>query len=331
MTESRNIKGALEQKSRVFVGARELIFGFMGVFALALTIRNSDAAGEYIKEGLRLCATTVIPSLFPFMVIANLVSVVNFPTISRVFDRLFKRILGVSGGTMPILLMGNICGFPVGAKLGSLLLKEEKISREELQRSLIFSSNPSAAFVIGVVGGSLFSSREFGVRLYALTLLTSLAVGLLQRIFLGKADSNAHSTERISEIAPRSPKGFATRFTDAVGDSALSVISVCAFVLFFTAFTGILGDLLTNLSVSPALRALIFGFFEMTGGTAESALLSGRYARAAAAFAVGWSGVSVHLQIFSILGQEGIKMKSYLLLKLLQGILTSLLAFFFLG
>jgi hypothetical protein len=41
-----------------------------GFLCLFLILRHSDAAIAYMKQGLSLCAGTVIPSLFPFMVIS---------------------------------------------------------------------------------------------------------------------------------------------------------------------------------------------------------------------------------------------------------------------
>ena len=44
----------------------------MTTFCFLLVLRNADAAVEYMGRGLTLCARTVIPSLFPFMVLSEL-------------------------------------------------------------------------------------------------------------------------------------------------------------------------------------------------------------------------------------------------------------------
>ncbi len=322
-----------ETAAGIALKSRELILGFMGIFALALTVRNADVAGEYVKRGLELCATAVIPSLFPFMVVANLVSVVEFPTISRMIDKPMRKILGVGGGCVPILLLGNLCGLPVGAKLGSLLVERGRVDKSELERALIFSCNPSSAFVISAVGGSLFFSWRLGVGLYAVTILSSLFAGSLCRVLFYREEKDPRQPRR--EGRPNTaragtPKGFGARFTEAVGDSALSVIGVCGFVLFFTAFMGVVGNFCEGVFASQPIKALLFCFFEMTGGAAQAALLTGDGAVVAAAFALGWSGVSAHLQVFSLVEKCGVDIKRYLFGKLLQGIASALLVCFLL-
>ncbi len=52
--------------------AGQVGFLLMSTFCFILVLRNSDAAIEYMGRGLTLCARTVIPSLFPFMVISEL-------------------------------------------------------------------------------------------------------------------------------------------------------------------------------------------------------------------------------------------------------------------
>lgn len=66
MTDSHT--GALRERT-----PGQLCFGFFALFCLFLILRNPDVAIEYITSGLRLCAVTVIPSLFPFLVLSELI------------------------------------------------------------------------------------------------------------------------------------------------------------------------------------------------------------------------------------------------------------------
>lgn len=325
MTHTKDILSGLLKKDKDGSSAKDLIFGFMGLFCLALFIKNASVATGCMKEGLRLCANTVIPSLFPFMVIANIISVVKIPTINKIFDKPFRKIFGVSGECAQILLIGNLCGFPVGAKLGSRLLDEGRITKKELERSLVFSSNPSSAFVISTVGLSLFSSKEFGIKLYAVTLTISLLSTAVHRLIFGGVD-NPSPLQAPKNVSQK--KNLPSRFCEAIGDAALSVIGVSAFILFFSAFLGTLEYVFSRFLLSDSLRALIVGIFEMIGGTSRAAELKGNAASILAAFSVGWSGISVHLQIFSIICKKGVSMKPYLLSKLLQGILTAVVIYF---
>ena len=42
------------------------------LFFIALLLKNPDISIQYVTRGLRLCCTAVIPTLFPFMVLSEL-------------------------------------------------------------------------------------------------------------------------------------------------------------------------------------------------------------------------------------------------------------------
>ena len=70
MTHSRRSVFPARAKSPARPSAGQAGFLIMSTFCFVLILRNSDAAIEYMGRGLTLCARTVIPSLFPFMVIS---------------------------------------------------------------------------------------------------------------------------------------------------------------------------------------------------------------------------------------------------------------------
>ncbi len=318
---TNNIKKNLPRLS-----PRQMIFCFMSLFSLALIIRNSDVAISFMSEGLSLCVRTVIPSLFPFMVISDLlVSGGAISFLGRILERPCRALFGVSGEGGCAVLLGALCGFPIGARSAVNMYDTGKISRRELERLLTFSNNPSSAFIISAVGISLFGARELGVRLYAMTLLSSLAVGIAQNIIFRARGKNISPS---SENAPRivcSKKFGIGDFTEAITSSALALFKVCAFVVFFTAFLGTLSSAVDSFAVSQELRAIIFGVFEMTGGMAQAAeVSSAKWAKMIAGFVSGWSGLSVHFQIMSLCADRGVSFKPYFAAKIAQGILCAL-------
>ena len=85
-------------KSAALPSAGQAGFWLMSTFCFVLVLRNSDAAVEYMGRGLTLCARTVIPSLFPFMVISELlVSSGAGEALGRLFSGIMRRVFGISG------------------------------------------------------------------------------------------------------------------------------------------------------------------------------------------------------------------------------------------
>ena len=62
-----------KKKKRKSIGAGHIFFSVACVFMLLLVLKNSEIAIDYVTQGLKLSVKSVIPSLFPFMVISELI------------------------------------------------------------------------------------------------------------------------------------------------------------------------------------------------------------------------------------------------------------------
>ena len=302
----------------------ELATCFLGVFLLALMIRNSELAIKYVKDGLSVCVSTLIPALFPFMVISDIfVRSGGADTLGALCRAPMRVLFGVSGAGAVAVVLGALCGFPIGARCAVSLFDAGKITKDECERLIAISSSPSSAFLISAVGITLFGSRALGRALYIATLASSLIVGVALNLISKRKKEPTQTLSTPSYTAPQKKFGMAS-VSDAIASSAEAMLKICAFVVFFNAFTGTLCEMLDACSFPHELRAVICSIFELTGGVREAARVSPEALGAAlAAFAAGWSGVSVHLQIASICGDREISLRPYILSKLASGALTA--------
>ena len=308
--------------------AVRFIFGAVSLVALFLIIKNSDLAIDYMERGLKLCILSVIPSLFPSMVASELiVSSGAAEHIGGFLRKPFARLFGVGGDGASAFLLGMICGFPVGARAAISLYKRGRISCADFSRLICFSNVPSSAFVISAVGATLFGCREFGVVLYCITLSSALIIGLLLNALYGGAEESVEESERALREVETDEKssGGISSFSRAVTSAANAMLGVCAFVVFFSVITGLLGNALEGLGASQGAKAWMFALFELTGGVAASAGVKPiALAVIIAAFAVGWSGISVHFQVASFCEGVDVRFGRYILSKLLHGTLNAL-------
>ena len=301
----------------------QLLFCALGGVCLFLILRHSDTAVTHMSRGLALCVKTVIPSLFPFMVLSELiVSAGCGDLLGRLCERPMRYLFGISGAGACALIMGMICGFPIGTKTALSLYRHGQITRKECARLICFCNIPSSAFLINAVGVSLFGSRRFGLILYGLCVLTSMLIAWLFHLIqpLPKNENASLPSESTIGISA---------FTRAVTSSATAMLYVCAYVVFFTALVGTLGEILTGLGAGQSVIALLFGFFELSGGVMQAAAISDpNSARWIAALLCGWSGLSVHLQILSLCDDLSdaapVHAAAYFGCKLLQGGLCAL-------
>lgn len=312
------------KKKKAVPSFGQLSFGLFSLFCLLLLLKNSEIAIDSMRRGLKLCATTLIPSLFPFMVLSELM-------VSGGIDRILPRWMTIPlqklfhlppAGCCAVLL-GLLCGFPIGARCAINAYESGRLTREEAQHVLLFSNNPSSAFLINAVGISLFGSRAFGVALYGVV----IAVALLAGIFFArmrKKEEEAPLTE--PPLSPNPPLRGAKLFTHAITSATGGILLVCAYVVFFSSLCGALSLILNSFHLPTFFQASIFGILELTNGVSQAASLSDRLLAAMlCAFAAGWSGLSVHCQVLSVCDGKGLSFRNYFLAKLLQGLLCALL------
>ncbi|MBE6583451.1 MAG: hypothetical protein E7649_00525 [Ruminococcaceae bacterium] len=288
-------------------------------------IISPGAAINYMNQGLSLCATSVIPSLFPFMIISELIVACGIgQRMSKPLSPLTKSLFGIGKSGACAFLLGTLCGFPVGARVAASMYDKGDISPRELERILTFCNNPSPAFIISTVGTSLLGRQDIGILIYACVIISSVAIGIFANIFTKKSGLNTDTDTRGRGYEANSMD--AQIFTSAVRSSAASMLVVCAYVVFFTTLVGCVKSLLLSFGIPSVLSSMLFGFFELSSGASSAANIGNLFLSAVAcALFSGWSGLSVHFQIMSVTSNAKISYKPYLLSKAAQGIICAAL------
>lgn len=298
-------------------------FFLASVLLLVLLLGNTEAVIRSMNDGLRLCTTTLIPTLFPFMVISELFVLGGIGrTVGRKIAKPFEALFGIGGDGACAVLLGMLCGFPIGTRCALSLYRRGRIEEIELDRILSLSNHPSSAFLLTTVGFSLFGSRAFGIRLYVVTLLSSLLLHLLRQRILPRRSqpSNAASLQN-SEPRPKPIQAFTT----AVSGSAIAILQICAFVVFFSVIVGCLEQVLDTLPLPQILSSWLFGCFELTGGVQRAASLVPSVAPYLCAWMVGWGGLSIHFQLINLCSDQKNSFRTYFGIKFLQATLNILL------
>lgn len=316
-------KNISESKGSIIKKISDWVFPVMILTALLLLLIYSQTAVNYMKKGLELCATAVIPSLFPFMVIAELITRSG---IGHKFARLFrlpmKLIFGVNETGASAFILGALCGFPIGTLTLVKTLDRGEMTRRELERLMTFCNIPGAAFVISTLGSSLLGDIRLGIVIYSSLLLSSVLIGVACR-FIYKDDGKSRATQPYVRV-----RLSAKDFTESISSSAHSMLNVCAYVVFFLTLIGCLGATLTKLALPGELTASMFGLFEISSGVGAAAALPNRsHAILLCALIAGWSGLSVHFQIMSVSSGRSINLKPFFIAKTAQGVLCTLLTF----
>ena len=258
---------------------------------LCLLLR-AEVTMSAASAACRLFVTAVLPGLFPYMVLSQML-------VSRV-----KRL-------SPALVMGLGWGggSPTGAKLASMGDFPPPVQA----RLMLSTATMSPMFLLGTVGVWLNSPLAGAVCLSSAILSGWVTGSLASRIRRGEHCSPAHAPVSTGGASCQpgsgpSPTG-ALSFGAAVESSARTMLLVCGTMVMLRVFAALAGEILPSAAVLPVTTVL-----EVTTGAAaiaelplplpwRTALLSGATSFGGLAIlmqnrAVSGGGMSLHQQIF---------------------------------
>lgn len=298
---------------RAMRGRRAVLIAGASVLLFRLLL-FPESARSGMQEGLRLCGTSVIPALFPFLVVSSLLIALGCgELLSGPLTFLMQPLFRVDGAGACALVLGWIGGYPIGPRTTAELYRDGLLSKPEAERLLSFCNNANPAFVISVLGVGTFSSVRIGLWLWLIQIASSLLTGLLFR---------SQGRETPGACRPRRPSSrtasFSEAFVGAVGAGLSSILSICALVLFFYI-------------LAQPLRALPGPIGLFLSGTLELFSTAPHIPATAAGFLLasalcGWGGWSVQFQTRAVLSGSGLSLRNCFWGKLCQSILSAGLA-----
>lgn len=291
----------------------------------AAVLWRPQAVAGGISRGLSICSATLIPSLFPFLVLGGFLTRSGASTaIGRCTERLTRCVFGLPGCCASGVVMGAVGGYPAGGVVVGELVRSGQLDRASGRRMLHFCVNGGPGFVVSAVGAGLFGSVRLGWILFAAQLLTSLLIGAATAP-RGSRRYTGVFVGRPSKAAPP-----ATALVESVTAACETLLYTCGFVVLFAAVlawidvSGILTwlgrDSVTGEKLCSAVLACVL---EVSGGCAAASSLS-ENAVLLTAFAIGFGGLSVHCQLASALHDLSMVDGGFFAARLVQGALTAM-------
>lgn len=328
----------------LFLKIRSLIIPFCICLFTIFLLVFSNVNLESCRNGLKLWANSVVPSLLPFFIATELLGYTNVINIlGKLLDKLMRPLFNVPGLSAFPFIMGVISGYPIGAKIVSDLKIQGKLSNIEAERLIAYANNSGPLFIVGTVGIGLFNNISIGILLLSTHILAGLTVGLIFRWW-----KSGNKKRNFGEKGARpffSPSQISARnlgevLSKSITNAINNVLLIGGFIVLFSIIISILEnsgvlDLFSNL-LKPTLNILkipssfikgtLSGIIELTNGIANIASIPNKSISVniiICAFLIGFGGFSVCLQILSIISKAKISIKPYIIGKLLQGTLAA--------
>lgn len=316
-----------------------LFFLIFGICLLLFSTSNIPA----IKNGLTLWATSVVPSLFPFFVATELLmNTTIVTTIGRFFNKIMKPLFNIDGKGCFCFIMGLISGYPMGAKIACNFRENNICSKEECERLLSFTNNSGPLFIVGTIGISMFGNSHIGILLLVTHVLASITVGIIFRFWKYNSKSyktNFNNNLKLNKKNNVNISNLGEFLGNSITNSISTILMIGGFIVLFSSIisilksSGILHNLvllltpffkLLNIDTS-FISGILTGILEITNGIN---LISNIHIKAISlniiitSFILGFGGISVLLQVWSITSKSDLSIKPYLYGKILQAFIA---------
>ena len=189
----------------------ELVWTGALLFAAASVFLRPGAAAGGVLRGLSVCYETVIPALFPFLVLSRLLLESRAANALGLLLRPYTRLLGLHSPKAPAaMLCGVLGGFAGGAKAVDVLYRTGELTAAEAALLLVCTIGSGPGFVVSSVGALMLGSAGAGWLLLGAQLGASLVCGLAAALFvrLRKRGSMAGRFRAAVACAAQTGKGM---------------------------------------------------------------------------------------------------------------------------
>lgn len=284
-----------------------LAAGIGGVIGMCILILDGKTALLGAQAGIDQCLKAVIPALFPFFLLSNLLVGslwgVSLPLLSPA-----ARLFGLPKGGESLLVSGFLGGYPIGVQNVARLYSLGQLEKKDACRLISFLGQPGPAFLFGMVAPMLDDPQKawilWGILLYGAFLVSVLT----------------HGTDRDISLV----RGKAISLSDAMSASLSAMGKVCGWVILFQVVLAFLRRWVLWY-LDDAGIAVVGGFLELSGGC----LLLGNVQPESLRFLIAcgilsFGGLCVTMQTASVLGK--LSVLPYLVGKLIQTAFCLLLA-----
>lgn len=288
---------------------KKSVMMFIIVVSVFLLISERDSTVAAVSNALSVCGDVLIPSLFPFMVLSSFAMNTGvFEPDGKMLSIIMNKLFRLPAESFPALLFGFIGGYPVGARVIGRLYDEGKINESDASHLFMFCVNAGPAFAVSVAGSMLTGSKAVGYVVLFSVCISSLLIGIVYgRLKKKKKYILFENTKRDYPITES--------IVTAVSSSCSSILSVCGWVLAFSAASSIVRQFIVNEKLFLVYDAVS----EVTSGLTSAAKFGSIPFVAAC---VSFGGICVLCQVAGNIKKCGMKIYEYLLFRIINSILT---------
>lgn len=290
-------------------------------------LQNSLLVISAVQNAYNIWANNVFPSLFPFFVISSILIGINFPRVlGEITKPLMNKLFKIKSDTAFIFIMSLLSGSPSNAKYAREMYLNGSITLNDANKILIFTHFSSPIFILGTMT-TFLNNKSIGIYILVIHYITNIIMGLfIRNINPNKDKEDKISLKKVLYEASNSTDNISSIVTKSIVSSINTIIMILGVISISTVLIAIINN---SINLSKLSECIISGLIEMTNGLRVLGALdiSLKLKTTIGIFFISFGGLSVHLQVISIINDTKIKYKYYFLARIIHAFVASVLAY----
>ncbi|MBQ7136741.1 MAG: hypothetical protein IJO43_02035 [Bacilli bacterium] len=290
---------------------------------------------ESVSFSISIWKDSLIPSLFPFFLVTELLIQYGFvELIGELSKNIMNSLFHLPGEASFVLIGSLISGFPSSGKYIKELLKDDKIDKKEANYLLKFNHFSNPLFVIGTIGVIFLSNKQIGVLILLVHILSNLIIATIYRPKYNKYKKEKVSiTIAINKMHKKRNSdnySFSEILTNSIFKTINTLLLLLGIITIFIILSAILKEFL---DLNPITESILNGILEMTGGikSISNIDIPINIKASIITFFISFGGLSIHMQVMSILSDFNIKYSPYFISRVLHAIISSSIVYLLLS
>lgn len=302
------------------------------IFICAEILTESSSILDAVSFSLSIWKNNIFPSLFPFFVLSEIMVKYGMTEfIGNLLKPFMNKLFKIKSSAAFVLVMSIISGNPANAKYTRELYLNGDLNEYEATKILCFSCFANPLFILGTVGLLFLNNKEVGILILLCHYISNLFIGLcLRNYHPSPSESEKVSFVRAIDSANKKRLSNKSSFGEIVTNSLLHSINTLLLVLGVMTMCLIITTIIdNNVSLNSVLQSMLNGSIEMTQGLKYISLeaIPLKLKCILSVMILSFGGLSVHLQITSILSDTKIKYLPFLFSRLLHSFISGILLF----
>ena len=276
---------------------------------------NKSIIFDTISYSLNIWVNNLIPSMFPFFIISDILINYGFiKLIPKFIKNIFSNLFNVGDNLISIFFLSILSGFPSSARITRNLYDKKIIDVNEANHILMFTHFANPLFILSTVGITFLGYEKYGIIILISHYLGNVIIGIIFRSHFYNNHTNYNSITNKSQ-------SFSNILIKSIKSSIDTLLLILGTLTCFLIISSLIINRL-NLSLYPA--SIIKGILEMTMGLNSLSLLNIPYIYKVviSTMFISFGGLAIHMQVISQIVDTDISYHYFFIARIIHSIIS---------